>query len=144
VTAEDLGLPLLRGARLSHQRRGDAAFDLGFTYGEKEFRLRGVSYVADDLPSDVLEFYRRPLLRYGEVLECEHGRAVGSLTRTSSGLTCDSHDRGDIHLDAVPSASDDHELRAGSPQAFRIVALDDTASPTKFVLLFVEIPTSQK
>lgn len=140
VSAADLGLPVPPGARLSHGRRSDAAFDLGFALGDKEYRLRGVSYVTDDAPSRVLNFYRTPLARFGEVLECERGRPVGKLTHSESGLTCDSRAEGDLDAEEVPSTADDRELRAGSPEAFHLVAVGESARRTKFVLLFVEIP----
>ena len=44
-----------------------------------------------DSRDQVIAFYRKALAKYGEVLECNHGKPVGSLTVTKSGLTCGDH-----------------------------------------------------
>jgi hypothetical protein len=141
VTAEDIGMPAFPGATLNRHSGNDAAFDLGLTLGSKEFRLRGISYLSDASPDEILAFYRGALSHYGQVLECEHGRPVGAVTRTREGLTCDEHPDHDIHVDGANSGSDERDLRAGSPQSFRLAAIESPSGrPTKFVLMHVQIP----
>ena len=86
-------------------------------------------------------FYRKALTKYGEVLECNHGKPVGSLTVTKSGLTCGDHSGGQM----TPNGSDgDYELRAGRPERFRIVAVDSTDSEkTKFGLVALVVPKEE-
>jgi hypothetical protein len=42
------------------------------------FRLLVASYLTSDSPAKILEFYRKPLAHYGEVLECYKGKPVGT------------------------------------------------------------------
>lgn len=101
-----------------------------------------MSYTTSDAPERVLAFYRRPLRRYGQVLECDHGKPVGSLTSTRSGLTCSDRQNGHTDVNGSDSSSD-HELRAGTPEKYRIVAVDGTDSATghtKFGLVLLELP----
>ena len=94
-----------------------------------------------DSQYQVISFYRKALAKYGEVLECNHGKPVGSLTVTKSGLTCGDHNGGQM----TPNGSDDdYELRAGTPERFRIVAVDSTDSEkTKFGLVALVVPKEE-
>jgi hypothetical protein len=138
VTAADVGLPTYPGATLFKDADNDAAVDMGLTFGDFHFKLMAANYVTSDSPAQVLAYYRKPLSRYGEVLECDHGRPVGALTVTRSGLTC-SDDHGG--RGKVNDSSSDHELRAGSPLRYRIVGLDRSqAGATHFGLVYLELP----
>jgi hypothetical protein len=56
-----------------------------------------------------LAFYRKPISRYGEVLECDHGKPVGSHSVTRNGLTgSDEHD-GRTPTNVSANSSSDHE-----------------------------------
>jgi len=133
ATAKDIGLPVYPGATLFKDKDSDSSSaDLGLVLNSFHFNLQAVSFVTTDAPKQVLEFYRRPLAKYGQVLECNHGKPVGSLTVTKSGLTCgDGSDR-------------DVELRAGRPEQFRIVGIDGTeAGKTKFGLVALVLPKDE-
>ena len=140
ATPAAIGLPSYPGAILYKDPNNDAAFDLGYTFGESHFRLQATNFVTTDAPDKVLAFYRKPLSRYGEVLECQNGKPVGSLTTTRSGLTCAGQNGGHIQVNEHSDAND-HELRAGTPQNYRIVGIDK-AEPrsTRFALIYVEVP----
>jgi hypothetical protein len=100
-----------------------------------------VNFVTTDTPKQVLEFYRRPLAKYGQVLECNHGKPVGPLTVTKSGLTCGDHNSGGMTIDG---SDIDVELRAGKPEQFRIVGIDGTeAGKTKFGLVALVLPKDE-
>jgi hypothetical protein len=86
----------------------------------------------------VLAFYRDALSRYGQVLECDHGRPVGDLTRTNTGLTCRDDFNQDDNDDRTSGS--EHDLRVGSPPNFRLVGVDESKESTEFVLMLVEIP----
>ena len=97
-----------------------------------------MSFLTPDPPEHVLEFYRKPLAKFGEVLECNHGKPVGSLTMAKSGLTCGDRKSGRM---TVNGSDSDHELRAGTPEQFRIVGIDSTESgKTKFGLVALVLP----
>ena len=139
VTAASIGLPEFPGARSFHGAHDDSTADLGLTFGDFHFRLLVSRYVTRASPQQVLEFYRKPLARYGEVLECDHGLAVGSLKVASSGLTCS--DTQGHHSHSSGESSDSHELRSGTPRHFRMVGIDDGDSDeTHFSLLLLELP----
>jgi hypothetical protein len=141
TTAADIGVPAYPGAKAYKKPDSDSSVDLGFTLGDTNFRLMAADYVTTDSPAQVLAFYRKPLSRYGEVLECDHGKAVGALTLARSGLTC-SDEKGDhMQVDSHVDSSTDHELRAGSPHKFRIVAIDEShTGSTRFGLVYIELP----
>lgn len=143
ATASDVGLPGYPGATLLKDTDNGAAVDMGFSFGDSTFRLLAANYVTPDSPDQVLAFYRKPLSKYGEVLECNNGKPVGSLTKTRSGLTCSDQQGGDVQVSGSID-SKGHELRAGNPHQFRIVGIDK-AEPksTRFGLVYVQLPKDE-
>jgi hypothetical protein len=144
ATAQAIGLPAYPGAKPYKDKADDSgSADLGMVLNSFHFQLQVASYVTPDPSRKVLEFYRKPLARYGEVLECDHGQPVGDLKETRSGLTCG--DKGHVQINGTSDSSTDHELRAGTPQQFRIVAIDNSvAGETKFGLVALELPKDAK
>jgi hypothetical protein len=138
ATAKDIGLPVNPGATPFKDKDSDSSADLGFALNSLHFSLQVASFVTKDSRDQVFEFYRKALAKYGEVLECNHGKPVGSLTVTKSGLTCGDPKGG--HMTANGNDSD-YELRAGRPDQFRIVGVD-SAEPgkTKFGLVALVLP----
>lgn len=140
-SASEIGLPAYPGAALVKGTDDDSAADLGFTFGDTHFRLVVAKYVTADSPDRVLAFYRKPLFQYGDVLECNHGKPAGALSRTHSGLTCSDNEDGSAASGVNMNSSGHHDLRSGSPHQFRIVAIDESIpKSTRFVLLYVEVP----
>jgi len=139
--AADVGLPAYPGATLYKEPGSDSnSVDMGLSFGDFHFRIVAASYLSSATPAQILDFYRKPLARYGEVLECDHGKPVGALKSTRSGLTCSDPDH-DSHLQVNGDSSDDHELRAGNPQKFRIIGIQDPeGSSTRFGMVLVELP----
>lgn len=146
VTATDVGLPVYPGATLyknpdKNDSDNDSAVDLGFSFGDIHFTVKAAEYVTHDSSAQVLAFYRKPLSHYGEVLECKDGRAIGALTVTSSGLTCGDQDSGKGKSNSGGESSSDHELRAGRPHRYRIVAIDESRpGSTRFGLVYLDLP----
>ncbi len=94
ATAKGLGLPVYPGATPFKDTDSDSSSaDLGFVLNSFHISVQVVSYVTTDSPAQVLAFYRKPLAKFGEVLECDHGKPVGALTVTKSGLTCGDKDK---------------------------------------------------
>jgi hypothetical protein len=142
VTAKDIGLPVYPGATLFKDTDSDSSSaDLGVVLNSFQFGIQVLSFVTTDTPRQVHEYYRRPLAKYGQVLECNHGKPVGSLTVTKSGLTCGDHQNGGMTVDGSDSGV---ELRAGTPEQFRIVGIDSTeAGKTKFGLVAMVLPKDE-
>jgi hypothetical protein len=142
ATAKDIGLPVYPGATPFKDKDNDSSSaDLGFLLNSFHFSIKAASFVTTDSPEHVLEFYRKPLTKFGEVLECDHGKPVGSLTVTKSGLTCGDRKSGGM---TVNGSDSNHELRVGTPEHFRIVGIDDTANgKTKFGLVALVLPKNE-
>jgi hypothetical protein len=147
ATAAEIGLPGYPGATPYKapddrgNKNNDSSLDMGFTFGDFHFSVIVASYVTGDSAAQVLDFYRKPLSRYGEVLECDHGKPVGKLTITSTGLTCSDEHGGHVQVNGSANSSDDHELRAGTPHNYRIVGVDDSRDrKTRFGLVYLELP----
>ena len=140
LTSADIGLPSYPGATAVKDKDNSAA-NLGFNLGDFSFNLKAVDYKTSDSPEKVLAYYRKPLSKYGEVLECNHGKPVGALKMTRSGLTCADEKGGHVQMSASVGSSEDHELRAGSPHKFRIVGISDSNdNGTHFGLVYLELP----
>ena len=111
VTAKEIGLPVYPGATRFKEKDNDSSSgDLLFLLNSFRFSVKEASFVTRDSQQQVLEFYRKPLAKFGEVLECDHGRPVGSLSVTKGGLTCGDRKNGGV---TVNESDDDHELRRG-------------------------------
>ncbi|HTV13532.1 MAG TPA: hypothetical protein VME68_02380 [Acidobacteriaceae bacterium] len=141
ATAKDIGLPEYPGAKPWKDKDSDSSSaDLGFVLNSFHFSVQAASYVTTDSPEQVLAFYRKPLAKYGDVLECDHGMPVGKLTVTKSGLTCGDRQGGNGHM-SINGSDSDHELRAGSPERFHVVGIDSSENgQTKFGLVALELP----
>jgi hypothetical protein len=141
ATAKDIGLPLYPGATPWNDGDNDSAANLGFGMNGFHFGLLVASYATSDSPAKVLDYYRKPLSHYGEVLECYKGKPVGALTVTHSGLTCSANKGGNVSVNGSGDSSTEHELRAGTPLRFRIVGIGDTQDgKTRFGLVYLELP----
>ena len=147
ATAANVGLPGYPGAipyRVGGEggdKDNDSSLDMGLAFGDFHFSVIVASYETGDSPETVLHFYRKPLSKYGEVLECENGKPVGKLTMTGTGLTCSDEHGGHMQVDGHANSSDDHELRAGSLHKFRVVGIDDSKpGKTHFALIYLDLP----
>ena len=146
TTAADVGLPVYAGAVMAKSEKNDSnSADMGFAFGDFKIAIKVAKYETGDPGWKVFGFYRTALGKYGQVLECDHGKPVGSLTKTSSGLTCsaDSGKKGNLNWNGEGSSSDSHELRAGTPHQFRVVGLDkdkQASGKTVFALVYIELP----
>jgi|ERR1035438_3056980 hypothetical protein len=142
ATPKDIGLPAYPGATPFKEKDSDSSSaDLLFLLNSFHFSVKAASFETADSPERVLEFYRKPLAKFGEVLECNHGKPVGSLTVTKSGLTCGDRKSGRM---TVNGSDSDHELRAGKPEQFWIVGIDDADNgKTKFGLVALVLPKDE-
>lgn len=140
ATAKDIGLPAYPGAT-PYKDSDSSSADLLFMLNSFHLSVKAASFVTTNSPEQVLGFYKKPLTRYGEVLECDHGKPVGSLTVTNSGLTCGDHKNG--HM-TVNGSDSDHQLRAGTPQQFWVVGIDDAENgKTKFGMAALVLPKDE-
>jgi hypothetical protein len=135
---EGLGLPVYQGAELVKKDKNNGAADVNMSFGSFQLRVKAASYRTPDSPDQVKAFYRKALGRYGDVIECQNDKPVGSLTRTSEGLTCDNEKEN--HISVNDDMSGKLELKAGSKLHQHIAAIDPEGNGTKFGLVALDLP----
>lgn len=144
TTAGDLGLPAYPGAQLTSDHEGHDSADVHLGFGQWQLTVRVVTYESSDSRDKIMAFYKQALGRFGDVIECQGDKPVGSPTVTSEGLTC-SEDRGNhhIHVSGV-SEGDNLTLRAGSRRHQHIFALKNESGTTRFSLIELELPAGME
>lgn len=140
TTAEDTGLPGYPGASLRKDADGEQSANLHLGFGKWQLHVRVAKYQTPDPQAKVMAYYRNALGRYGTVLECRDGTAVGGEKITREGLSCDdkhSQPTG-VHTDTVNMQND---LRAGSKHHQHIVGFGPTLQgQTAFTLVAIDLP----
>jgi hypothetical protein len=138
-----IGLTAYPGAApLKGDDKNTDSANVDMSFGTFHLGVRAASFQTPDQPDQVLAFYRKDLARYGDVIECQHDKPVGTPTRTSQGLTCDDNSHSNdgkrgIHFDTDAS---DTELRAGSGTHQHIVGIDPKNGGTKIGLVLLDLP----
>jgi hypothetical protein len=135
---EGTGLPEYPGAELVKKDKDNGAADVNLSFGKFQLRVKAVSYRSTDGPDKVGAFYRKALERYGDVIQCQNNKAVGTPTRTAEGLTCDNDN--DNHIAVDETVSGKMELKAGSKLHRHIVAINPDGSGAKFALVALDLP----
>jgi hypothetical protein len=138
VVTEGIGLPVYPGAELVKKDKDNGAADVNMSFGSFQLRVKAASYRSEDSPDKVSAFYRKALGRYGDVIECQNDKPVGSPIRTAEGLTCDNDK--DNHITVNEDLSGKMELKAGSKLHQHIVAIDPDGSGTKMGLVSLDLP----
>ena len=134
-----LGLPIYPGAELVKKKDKDnGSADVNLSFGGFQLRVKAASYRSADSPDKLTAFYRQALSRYGDVIQCSNNKPVGTLTRTSEGLTCDNNKEN--HVTVNEDLSGKTELKAGSKQHQHIVSIDPDGNGTKFGLVALDLP----
>ena len=126
---KDLGLPIYPGAK-PHKDPGENtdAARLGVWGGGMGFKLAVLKMESNDSPTQVAEFYKKALAKYGRVLDCTNGGASDQRKDGSSGaLTCndDKPNQGGMLF------------KAGTKEKQHLVAIDPSGSGTIFALVYV-------
>jgi hypothetical protein len=150
VVLEGIGLPAYPGAVLikkdkKNGNHDDGAADVNLSFGGFQLRVKAAGYRSADKPDAVIAFYRKALGRYGDVIECQDNKPVGSLTHTAEGLTCDNSKENHLSVstDDVTDGKDPArkiEMKAGSKLHQHIVSVDPDGDGTKFGLVALDLP----
>jgi hypothetical protein len=136
ASAAEIGLPTYPGAVTDTSDDGSKSAKVDMGFGSFKLRVRVAHYKSADDRDQVLAFYRKALSEYGNVIECDGGKAVGGVSTTREGLTCDhsDHDHNTYH------GPGDLQLKAGSARHQHIVAFNNGSSPTEFTLIALDLP----
>ena len=138
AVVDGLGLPVYPGAELVKKDKNNGAADVNMSFGSFQLRVKAASYRTTDSPDQVTAFYRKALGRYGDVIQCQNDKPVGTPTRTAEGLTCDNEKHNHVYVNDDESGK--MELKAGSKQHQHIAAIDPEGNGTKFGLVALDLP----
>lgn len=126
---KDLGLPAYPGARPATGRHGDddsANVDVTSPWAGVKVVVR--KYETDDAPDKVLDFYQKPMGKFGNVIQCNGGGSDFSYHHhgKNSPVSCDG------------SGSDyEKELKVGTENDQHIVAVKPHGKGAEFTLVYV-------
>jgi hypothetical protein len=144
TSAADLGLPVYPGASLVNEEDHKSA-DVHLGFGQWQLRVKAVSYSTTDSKDKVAAFYKKALTRYGDVITCQGGSAVGTPTVTHEGLSCSDNDSDNhVKIDEFKNDYKDNlELKAGSKRHQHIVGFENPkGDQTRFALVALDLPAN--
>jgi hypothetical protein len=128
---KDTGLALYPGSQVKSDTRDkdDSGANVNISSSLFGLKLAVLKYQTSDPPDKVLSFYRKDMSRYGKVLECNGGFNMAfHRHEKDSEVTCE--DRASNH-------EYEQELKVGTENNQRIVAVKPSGKGTEFVLLYV-------
>ncbi len=140
LIAADVGLPIYPGAEPVQDSKGEKSADVHMGFGDWQLRVKVVSYQSTDPQEKIQAFYKKALGRFGDVITCEGGQALGAPEVTGQGLAC-SEDSGGKHVH-VNGSSGDMELKAGSKRHQHIVGFKPKDKGTEFALIELTLPST--
>lgn len=133
VNAKDTGLPVYPGAKEKPptNEHDTHSANVNLSFGDYGLKVVALTYTSSDSPDKVLDFYRKEMKTYGGILECKGGD-IGSVNihskkdKDSKELTCDEKGK-----------SDTTELKVGTEDHQRVVAVKPVSGGSEFSLVFV-------
>lgn len=139
TTAATMGLPTYPGAQMVTGDGDDNSANVSMGFGPWHLVVKVVHYQTTNPQSDVVEFYRKALSQFGDVIACNGDTPAGTPAQTREGLTCNENN-GHNHVD-LRDSDNGFNLRAGSPHHQWIVGFKDEGPGTHFSLIELELPT---
>jgi hypothetical protein len=145
VDTASIGLSTYPGATVWKDDDADAknhdghSADINLSFGDFHLGVKATSLRSTDSQDKILAFYRKDMVRYGDVIECKGNVSIGTPTRTSQGLTCETDDK---HHEGIHISDDNKlELRAGSEQHMHLVEVETKDGAQKIGLVSLDLPT---
>jgi hypothetical protein len=138
VKGEDTGLAVYPGARRRENdddKDKDENANVTLSFGKYGLKVVAVHYESDDPAGKVAAFYKDELKKYGNVLEC-HTHSRGGKVNVHTGKDSDPDSN---QLKCEESDGQVLELKSGSKQNQRIVAIEPKGNVTSFDLVHVQI-----
>jgi hypothetical protein len=127
---KETGLALYPGAQVKKDFEGEGSANVNISSPFLGVKVVALKYKSDDAPEKVLAFYRRDMARYGKVLDCSGGFTMRYRHQDQDApVTCD--DRGTGHEYT-------QELKVGTENNQRIVAIKPSGSGSEFALVYVK------
>lgn len=125
VNPNDVGLAIYPGARLKPEHGGDhTSANVNISSSLFGVKVVALNYASDDPPEKLIDFYKKELAKYGEVLECKNG----------------VHEDGDqIRCNDKPGHDRDKtELVVGTKERQHIVSVKPDGKGAQFALVYVQ------
>jgi hypothetical protein len=141
------GLASYPGAVETKDEDGDKSANVNMNFGGFGLKVAAAHFHTDDAPSKVMDFYKKDLDRYGNVLVCDSKArsSAKEADKDSDVLTCgDSNNKHGIHIDEYHSDSDATELKVGTQHRQHVVAIRPKGNGTDFALVYVELKGGKK
>jgi hypothetical protein len=134
ATEKDVGLPIYPGAKPHKDNSDDTpALHMGIWGGSSGFRLVVLKLESKDSPGKVAAWYRKPLSKFGQVVECGTTPSTDQ-KRSKSAIKCDSDQ----------PVKGGFTLEAGTEQKKHVVGVEPNGSGSLISLVNVESPDSNK
>lgn len=131
--ARDTGLSVYPGARLKpNEGHDDKSANVNISSSFGGLRVVALQYVSDDSPEKVAEYYKGQLKKYGTVLQCHTHRHGGNVQVKNSPDE-------DLGLKCEDSGGETLELKTGTKDNQRIVAIEPSGSGTSFALVRLQV-----
>lgn len=140
VEAKDTGLTVFPGAKPKEKTEGDGdekKANVNIDTPWFGLKVVALSYESSEPQEKIWEYYKKELSKYGRVLECRPGSPDLDIeSKNDEELTCsDSKKKSRVR---VYERSGRHiELKVGTSNKQRIVAVKPTSTGTEFSLVYV-------
>ena len=133
---KDTGLSAYPGAQLkkSQDHDGDSSANVNISSSIFGMKLAVLKYMTSDSPDKVAGFYRKDLSRYGKVVDCQGNFSMNfhpheKNDKNDNEVSCDR--------DNTRSGEYKQELKVGTENNQRIVAIKPSGDGSEFVLVYV-------
>lgn len=125
---KDIGLPAYPGAQPSKGSHDSDNANVNISSSAFGVKVAVQSFVSDDSPDKVLNFYQKPMEKYGKVLQCKGGSGSGFHHHDKDApVTCDGDSGSDY----------DKELKVGTENNQHVVAVKPRGKGSEFTLIYV-------
>ncbi len=130
--ASDAGLAVYPGARLKAEDSSgnDKSANVNISSFGFGIKVVALEYESDDAPDKIIAFYTAQLKQYGTPLVC-HSHKI------NVGADMKDHDHGSHALTCEESSGPDTELKVGTKENQRIVAVEPAGKGSNFSLVYV-------
>ena len=111
--------------------------DINMSFGDFHLGVKATALRSSDSQDKILAFYRKDMARYGDVIECKGTTTIGTPTRTSQGLTCNS----DSNHEHVHVSNGEEVDCVGSDQHMHMVSVQAKDGAQKIGLVALDLPS---
>ena len=127
--AKDLGLPVYPGARStkSHGDNDDNA-NVNINSPAVQVKVVALKFETDDPPQKVLDFYQKPMGKYGTVIQCNGGYGGYHHHDKDAPVSCDNS-----------GSNYEKELKVGTENNQHVVAVKPRGQGSEFSLVYVRV-----